>query len=122
MATWPASLGKPLREGYSAVSEPRVLYTTMSSGPKRRALMSNHDVTTGSVSFIWDDQQKRDYETFFNVTARKGTIPVAGFPLDLVDGVADHLTWLFPPSQIVVAPAKTWRVTFGFETEQRNAV
>ena len=123
MAVWPSTLGVPLVAGYRATSEPRVLSTTMSSGPRSQgACVQPRCKTIGTVSFMWDAAQKRTFDTFFNVTLRKGTIPASEFPLDLVDGVTGHLTWLSAPSLATVTPDNNWRVTFSFETEEREPV
>lgn len=120
MALWPGSLGVPLVSGFTAESMPRIAETTMSSGPKRRVMMSSHDTTTGSVTFAWDAAQKLVFDTLFNVTLRKGTLPIDDFPLDIVDGVAAHRAWISAPSQVTSTPDDLWKVTFKYETDERN--
>jgi hypothetical protein len=98
-----------------------MIVTKMESGPLRRTLMTNDDTTSGSAAFIWDLAQKTAWETLFSSTIKKGTIPIDDFPLDLGGGTTGHRAYLSDPKQQTLVPNVTWKITIGFETDERNA-
>lgn len=122
MATWPVSLGAPLLASNGASHNAKMIVTQMESGPTRRTLMSSHDMTSGSCSFVWTVAQMATWDTFFYTTIKRGTIVVADFPLDLVDGVIGHSVYLTGPSQVTLVPNSLWKVSMSFESEDRIAV
>jgi len=120
MATWPTSLGTPLIEGNTNTRHPRVAVTEMETGIPRRALVSKHGLTRGTVSFIWTGTQHATFDSFFVTTLLGGSLSVDDFPLDLIDGSAGHETYLYDVSDPVLISGELYKVTLSFETDERN--
>ena len=122
MPAWPGTLPAPLIADYTAQDVPVIIKTTMASGPQRRTRVSGHYMTKGTASIY---VTKTQADTFRSLVAssKQGADWITSMPLDTGQGLAYHrariesIRW----STANLIPGTNWRITFGFETDERNA-
>jgi len=121
MATWDATLPAPVLAGYNSRETPRMLTTEMESGPQRLTLYSGHPRLFGSASIVADPAQAAAFRVMFEA-GRLGADWFTGCPIDTGQGLADHRVRLTSVQyQVLRPPDKLWKITFTFETDERNA-
>jgi hypothetical protein len=78
-------------------------------------------MTTGTASVVLDDTQNDTMRNFILGTLAHGANWVTDMPLDTGQGVFEHRARLSSFSWTVLVPGITWRVSFDFETDERNS-
>lgn len=117
-ATWPA-IRSPLLESYSVTDNPQVETTEMSSGPKRRALMSQTYPSSGRASVVLDSAAEATlFRSFWQTSLNYGIVSV-DMPLDTGEGTATHEAHISNVSWQVLVPNSVYKVSFDFETFER---
>ena len=120
MAIWDSSLPVPLVSGYTVREAPRLLKTSMESGPQRVALFSAHPRIFGSASMVVDQAQAISFNAIF-INSRYGASWVDDVPLDTGTGLALHRMRITSVSRSVVKPPDAyWKIAFNFETDERE--
>ena len=121
MADWPGTIPPPMITSYSADQNPRILRTTMESGPQRMTLYSGHKRITGSATVVLDLAQLGAFNSMYE-SARLGTTWINGVPLNTGLGVAAHRVRMNSVSyKVMKQPDLITTVTFTFETDEQNA-
>lgn len=118
MAVWPASLPPALVQGYNFSDKRLTVETPMESGPPRRAQLSTHFISNGTMNLALDATQLTALRDVLDVSSG-GTEWLTGCPLDAGTGPAAHRIRVTGFQVNVMVPERLWRAIVWFETDER---
>ncbi len=119
MATWPAPLPKPRKDGYSVKAKTKKARTSMESGPDRVISLSKSYTTEIAVSLLCTKAQEAAFWAFYESEINLGA-DFFSMAIDTGRGVAVHSVRLVddPVSSDVGAHK---RIAFTLETQDHVA-
>lgn len=119
MSVWPASLPPPEVSSFNNRDTLPVIKTAMSAGPPRRTRVSSHYMTTGQSTMTLNASQMTDFNQMIEDSGKTADW-VTDAPIDTGGGLTGHRIRITSiQRKVVLPPDKLWKITIGFETDER---